>query len=111
MRAPVYRNIEAQNTFLGLTFPTEVGVLMGGVWGLLLTMAFSTALVGSIALYVGIRVLMYGRPPLFLRHWVGRALRRALSAGRLSAAARAKSPKFPYGPYQSRDLHGGDFCG
>ena len=56
MRAPVYRNIEAHSTFLGLAFPTEVGIFMLGVWALLLTATFTTALLGSMILYAFVRL-------------------------------------------------------
>ena len=104
MRAPVYRNIEAQSTFLGLAFPTEVGVFMLGVWALLLSTAFTTALLGSAALYAVVRLATYGRPPLFLQHLLGQQMRRSLAQGRLSAAARASVPRFPFGHYLCRDV-------
>src|SRR5262245_9257717 len=103
MRAPVYRNIEAQSTFLGLALPTEMGIFMLGVWALLLSSAFTTALLGSAALYAVIRLATYGRPPLFLQHALGRVTRSWLAGGRISAAARARAPRFPFGPYRCRD--------
>ena len=107
MRAPVYRNIEAQSTFLGLSFPTELGIFMLGVWALLLSTAFTTALLGSAALYAAVRLSTYRRPPLFLQHALGRLMRRWLARGRLSAAARGRTPRFPFGPYVSRDSRAG----
>ena len=54
-----------------------------------------------------LRALGYGRAPGFLQHWVSWRARQVLSGGRLSAAARGRAPRFPFGPYQDRDVRPG----
>ena len=104
MRAPVYRNASAQNTFLGLAFPTEVLLVLTVLWVAMLTVDINLAALITIGVYVLIRVTTHGRPEAFLQHWLNFQLRRALSRGSLSAAARARIPRFPRGPYLHRDL-------
>lgn len=104
MRAPVYRNIEARNTFLGLAFPIEAALFLGGCVLFIQCLAPGLALVANVGLYVGIRLLGYGRPPLFLQHVLQWRFRQLLCGGRLSAAARSRCPRFPHAPYDSRDV-------
>ena len=104
MRAPVHRNIEAQNTLLGLAFPIELLAFLGGCLALIQFLPPLLALPASGALYLVIRLLGYGRPPLFLQHWLTWKFRQQLTGGRLSAAARSRILQFPHGPYLARDL-------
>ncbi len=104
MRAPVYRNLDARSTFLGLVFPTEWMVVLGAGW---LGTAFGAPNVGGaagLAIYLALRIAGYGRPEGHLQHWVMWRVRQARTGGRLSAAARAPTPRFPFGGYEWRDL-------
>ena len=83
MRAPVYRSLEAKNTVLG-----------SGI---------------AMAAYVLIRIANYGRAEGFVQHYLQFKVRRLLSGGRLSAAARVgpgRAPRFPHGDsgYAGQDL-------
>jgi hypothetical protein len=103
MRAPVYRNIEAQNTFAGLAFPTEVIVVLATFWVAIAVSTPGLALLSTLGAYAGIRIVGYGKAPLFLQHWLAFTARRFAAAGVLSAAARAPAPRFPFAPYLCRD--------
>jgi hypothetical protein len=103
MRAPVFRNIEGKNTFLGLAFPGEALGVLAAFWLLLATLPPRFALPVGIALYLAIRLMGRGRPPKHVQSWIVWQLRRRLSGGRLSAAARARAPRFPFADYASRD--------
>jgi hypothetical protein len=104
MRAPVYRNIETQNTLAGLSFPTEVLVVLGAFWGSMVALPPGLALLTTGAVYAAIRVVGYGRAPFFLQHFVAFQARRIAAGGTLSAAARSPAPKFPFAVYVGRDL-------
>jgi hypothetical protein len=101
MRAPVYRNIEESSTFLGLAFPLEVVLVFAAWFGCLATLPAGKALLGMLVAYVAVRCAGYGRPPGFVQHWVNWQVRRLRSGGRLSAAARARTPRFPHAPYST----------
>ena len=103
MVAPVYRNAEAESRFLGLGFPFETLLVLGTFWPAML-LGPTAGMVLTSAAYVGIRVVTYGRPDSFVQHYVMQRARRALYRGRLSAAARSRTPSFPFGPYLIR-LH------
>jgi hypothetical protein len=104
VRAPVYRHLDTKASFLGLSFPAE--------WALVLSLVAlgSSAdrpfvgMAGAVTMYVFLRVVGYGRPENFLQHWVLFRIRAAYSGGQFSGAARANIPRFPFGPYESRDL-------
>ncbi len=103
MRAPVYRNLDARSTFLGLAFPTEwMGVLVAGWLGTMLG-APNTGAGAGLALYLVLRIAGYGRPEAHLQHWLLWKLRRVRARGWLSAAARAPVPRFPFGGYEWQD--------
>ena len=104
MRAPVYRFVDARNTFLGLAFPGEVMVFLGAAWPALIFLAPSLAAGVIVAAYLGIRLLNRGRPEGFIQHWALWRARQFISQGWLSASARARAPGFPFGESQSRDL-------
>lgn len=96
MRAPVYRNIEAPNTLLGLSFPTEVSIVALGFWAAMTALPLLAGLACTLAAYAGVRLSSYGRPPLFLQHFLIWKARQTFFCGVLSAAARSKSPYFPF---------------
>ncbi len=104
MRAPVYRNIEARNTLLGLAFPSEVLVVLSGFWVAMLLLPPGSALLASAAVYAGVRLASYGRAPLFLQHYLAWQFRRLYALGRISAASRTRAPRFPFAPCLSRDV-------
>jgi hypothetical protein len=96
MRAPVYRNIEARDSFLGLDFPTEVVTVLAVFWVTAYTLPMGLAAGATVLAYAGLRAVNMGRAPQFLKHWLIWQLRRHRSGGRLSAAARTRAPYFPY---------------
>lgn len=103
MRAPVYRNLEARSTFLGLAFPTEwMAVLAVGWVGTALGAPNVGAAAGA-SLYLILRIAGYGRAEGHLQHWLMWKVRQWRSGGRLSAAARAPAPRFPFGRYEWRE--------
>ena len=102
MRAPVYRNIETPNTILGLSFPFELLFVLV-VFYATVRLSIGLCLLGTLVTYVAVRVVNYGRAPGFLQHWAAWRLRQLLAGGRLSAAARAACPRFPFARYLFRD--------
>ena len=106
MYAPVYRHLDAPSTFLGLAFPMEWLAVLGAGW---LGTALGAPNVGAgaaSAFYLVIRIAGRGQPEGHLQHLLQWQVRQAQAAGRHSAAARARSPRFPYGPYEWRDRRG-----
>jgi hypothetical protein len=103
MRAPVYRNIETTSTVLGLAFPTEALVMMalGSLAVLLLPPLLSA--ITTLSTYASIRLINRGRAPAFVQHYVAWKVRQLRAQGNLSAAARVRCPKLPFGPYEFRD--------
>jgi hypothetical protein len=102
MRAPVFRNIETRNTLLGLTFPFEVVFVLVVFYATVRVSALACAATTLVA-YVAVRIVNYGRAPGFLQHWVVWQVRQFRTAGLLSAAARARCPRFPFAPHHFRD--------
>ena len=102
MRAPVFRNIETRNTLLGLTFPFEV-VFVLVIFYATVRVSPLACVVATLIAYVAVRVVNYGRAPGFLQHWVVWQVRRGRTAGLLSAASRARCPRFPFGRHHFRD--------
>ena len=103
MHAPVYRHLDAPNTFLGLAFPTEWLAVLAAGW---LGTALGAPNVGAgaaVAIYLVFRVAGHGRPEGHLQHWLQWRIRQAWTGGRLSAVARARTPRFPFGPYAWRE--------
>ena len=97
MLAPVYRHLDAPSTFLGLAFPMEWLAVLGAGW---LGTALGAPNVGAtvaLAIYLVIRISSRGRPEGHLQHLVLWRVRQAVAAGRLSAAARGRAPRFPHG--------------
>ena len=105
MRAPVYRNIEATSTVLGLAFPTEALVMMAlGSLAVLLLPPLVSAIT-TLSTYTSIRLINRGRASAFVQHYIAWKVRQLRAQGNLSAATRARCPKFPFGPYAFRDAH------
>lgn len=102
MRAPVFRNIETRNTLLGLTFPFEVVFVLIVFYATVRVSPLACAVTTLVA-YVAVRVVNYGRAPGFLQHWVVWQVRQVRTAGLLSAAARARCPRFVFAPHHFRD--------
>ena len=102
-RAPVYRNLEASNTLLGLAFPAE--------WGGVLSIGFVGALSGApnlgaaaaLGLYALLRLVGRSRPEGYLQQSVLWLARRIWTGGAASAAARTATPRFPFGRHDWRD--------
>lgn len=104
MYAPVYRNLDAPNTFLGLAFPMEwVGVLGAG-WLVTALGAPNVGAAAALSIYLVLRIAAHGRPEGHLQHWLLWRIRQSQAAGRVSAAARARTPRFPFGEYEWRDV-------
>lgn len=104
MIAPVYRNLDAPSTFLGLAFPVEWLAVLGAGW---VGTALGAPNVGggvALAVYLVLRIAGHGRLEGHLQHWLLWRVRQAQTGGRLSAAARARAPRLPFGPYEWRDL-------
>jgi hypothetical protein len=101
MRAPVYRNIEAQHRFLGLAFPQEVIPVLGVLWFSMLLLPLGAALGLGAGTYALLRVATHGKAPHHLQHWALWHLRAFLALGRFSAAARSRTPRFPFAPHRS----------
>lgn len=104
MRAPVYRHLDTKASFLGLSFPAEWALVLSLVaLGSVVDRPF-IGMLAAVVMYVFLRLVGYGRPENFLQHWVLFRIRAAYSHGRFSGAARADIPRFPFGPFLSRDL-------
>jgi len=103
VRAPVFRNIESRNTLLGLTFPFEVAFVLV-IFYATIRVSPLTCSMATFAAYIAVRVVNHGRAPGFLQHWVVWEVRQLRSGGLLSAAARARAPRFPFAPHQYRDV-------
>src|SRR5258708_34401231 len=102
MRAPVFRNTETRNPLLGLTFPFEV-VFVLVVFYAPVRVSPLLCIATTLAAYVAVRVVNSGRAPGFLQHWVVWQVRRARTAGLLSASARARCPRFVFAPHHFPD--------
>ena len=107
MYAPVYRNLDAPSTFLGLAFPTEWLAVLGAGWAGTALGAPNVGAGSALAIYLVLRIAAQGQPGGHLQHWLHWRARRVWSGGRISAAARARTPRFPFGTYEWRDLPGG----
>ena len=103
MYAPVYRNLDAPNTFLGLAFPMEWLAVLGAGWAGTVLGAPNVGGGAALAIYLVLRLAGRGQAEGHLQQWLLWRMRQAQSGGRLSAAARARTPRFPFGPYEWRD--------
>lgn len=102
MRAPVYRHVEAQSTIAGLTLTSFAG-LLGVTFAAIRFLSFGGSVLAVSATYLTVRLAGRGKPPMFWQHWLVWHLRQRRFAGRLSAAARSKTPRFPFAPLRFRD--------
>lgn len=101
MPAPVYRHIESTSTIAGLSLNGFVA-LLGTAFAAIQVLEFGGSLAIMIAVYVTLRLMGRGRPPLYWQHFVLWHVRQRRTSGRLSSAARGRSPQFPFGPYVIR---------
>lgn len=101
MRAPVYRHIESTSTLVGLSLNGFVALLATAFAAIqLLDVGASLGLI--VVAYLALRLMGRGRPPQYWQHLVLWHARQRRTGGRLSAAARARTPEFPFGPYLIR---------
>ena len=103
MRAPVYRHLDAKSSLFGLAFPSEWTVVLCAAWLGSTLGAPNGGAAAGLAIYLVLRVFVHGRPDGHLRHWIAWRILQATARGRLSAAARAPSPRFPWASYEWRD--------
>jgi hypothetical protein len=106
MRAPVYRSIDGDNTFLGLAFPFEVLVVLVVFWATAVLLPPWTGLGVTVAAYAALRLSTMGRPPQHLMHLLSFHRRRAKHAGRFGPAARsAARVAFPFAGHPESRSH------
>lgn len=103
MRAPVYRHVEGESTIGGISLNGFVG-LLGIALAAIQFLPFLASLIAVGGAYAALRLASSGKPPLFWQHLLVFHCRRWATGSRLSAAARCRSPQFPFGHYRSRDL-------
>jgi hypothetical protein len=101
MRAPVYRHIEGRSTIGGLSLNGFIA-LLGVALAAIQWLPLGSSLLAICGTYAALRLAASGRPPQFWQHLAVWRVRQLAAGGRLSAAARCRSPQFPFGPYQSR---------
>ena len=102
MRAPVYRHVEGRSTIAGLGLNGFISMLAVAL-GAIQLLPTASSLVAITGTYAALRLAADGKPPLFWQHLAIWKVRQLATGGRLSAAARCRSPQYPFGPYQSRD--------
>jgi hypothetical protein len=98
VRAPVYRHLDSRSGLLGLT-AVEWGPVLLVFWLGLVENSPNVGLALAGALYSAVRAATRGRPDGFVQHLAQWWLRRRYAAGRISAAARARAPRFPFATY------------
>ncbi len=104
MRANVYRSIDAANTFLGLSFPFEVLLMLAFFWVTAATLPPVTGLGLTVAAYAALRASTAGRPPQHLQHLLMFHARRASHGGRFEPGARAPAaPAFAHAARRWRE--------
>jgi hypothetical protein len=103
VRAPVYRHLDVKSGLLGLSIIEWTPMLLA-FWFALVANRPNLGLLLVVAGYFALRAATRGRPESFLEHTVLWLFRRRVSGGRLSAAARASAPRFPFAPYACRDV-------
>jgi len=102
-RAHVYRNLDAPNTLLGLSFPAEWSGVLAAGWAGATLGAPNLGAAAGIGIYLLLRIVGHGRPEGHIHHWLLWRARRMRTGGTVSAAARARSPRFPFGQRERRD--------
>lgn len=104
MRAPVYRSIDNGSTFLGLSFPVDVLIVLSVFWGSALTSTPGTTLLVTAGAYFGLRFSAVGKPPNHLQHLLLFRVRRVLHGGWFCPAARTvASHRLPWAPFAIRE--------
>ena len=103
MRATVYRHLDAPSTFLGLAFPMEWLAVLGAGWAGTMFGAPNVGAGLALGIYLVLRIAAHGRPEGHVQHWLLWQVRQARYHGRVSAAARGRAPRFPFGAYEWRD--------
>jgi hypothetical protein len=101
--APVYRNLEARNTLLGLAFPAEWGGLLVVGWTAATLGAPNLGAAASLGIYTILRIAGRTRPEGYIQHFLLWKMRQAWTGGMMSAAARARVPRFPFGRHEWRE--------
>ena len=105
MRAPVYRNIESQTSFLGLGLQEGLFVMTACLVLLMAMRHNELKAVGVTAvIYTALRLVNAGRAPAFAQHWIAFHARQHLAGGYFFAGARSSAPRFPFAAYDSRDV-------
>ena len=79
-------------------------LVLSVLWLAMLSLPPHFAALVTAGAYAGVRWVNQGRAEGFIQHWIDWKLRRSLTDGRLSAAARARSPRFPFAESVSRDV-------
>ncbi len=100
MRTPVYRHLDVRGALFGLSV-LEWAPLLFIAWVGMLEDRPNQGVLAAAALYVCLRVVGHGRAEGFLRHFLLWRRRQAVSSGRLSAMARARSPQFLFAEYEA----------
>jgi len=95
VRAPVYRNVEAKNTIAGVSM-TGFILLLGCAYPFIASLPPGSAILAMSVVYVLMRVAGHGRPAMFWQHFFVWKMRECIAGRRLSAAARASTPRFPF---------------
>ena len=106
MRAPVYRHIEAESSIAGLSLPAFL-VVLGMSFVAMQFLGGPSAFTVVAAVYGLLRLASHGRPTLYWQHFFVWHFRRLSAGQRLSAAARARVPAFPFGTHESREARFG----
>jgi hypothetical protein len=102
MRAQTYRHVESQSTIGGLSLNGFVA-LLGLAFAAIQWLSFVASVAVIAGTYLALRLMGRGRPPMYWQHLAVWHVRRVRARGRVSAAVRATSPQFPFGPYEFRD--------
>jgi hypothetical protein len=96
MRAPVYRHLEARQSLAGVSLQGFLALLAVAL-GAIQLLPFLPSVLAVAAAYLVLRLAGHGRPPQYWQHFVIWTARQWTTGGRLSAAARASTPPFPFG--------------
>jgi hypothetical protein len=109
MRAPVYRHVEGRSTIGGLGLQAFIAVL-GVAFLAIQWLPPGSSVLAIAGSYLLLRLSGLGRPPLYWQHLLVFHVRRRWWGSRLSAAARARTPQFPFGPYRVGHLGSLEEC-
>ena len=103
MPAPVYRHLDVRGALFGISV-LEWAPLLLVAWLGMVAHRPNQGLLAAAVMYAALRLAEYGRPEGFVRHLIAWRQRQAMSAGRLSAAARSRAPQFPFAEYECAEL-------